>query len=74
MENSEGRNLRKQVMENRLPAVGRRSGRDRRRVYDFDYFLNGGVERRGWLERRSQAERRAGWRSVSKWASAPIHD
>jgi len=59
---------RKQVMENRLPAV------DRRRVYDFDYFLNGGVERRGWLERRSQAERRAGWRRVSKWGSAPIHD
>jgi len=34
------------------PAVDRRSGNDRRKIYDATYFLNGGVERRCWKERR----------------------
>jgi hypothetical protein len=34
------------------PAVDRRSGNDRRKIYDATYFLNGGVERRSWKERR----------------------
>ena len=49
--------------------MDRRSGDDRRKAYDLDYFLNGGVERRDWKERRSNAERRTGWTRVSKWAS-----
>jgi hypothetical protein len=47
----------------------RRSRKDRRRVHDLDYFLEGGVERRAWKERRSLVERRSGWFRVSKWAS-----
>ena len=34
------------------PAVDRRSGYDRRKIYNAVYFLNGGVERRSWKERR----------------------
>ena len=34
------------------PATDRRSGEDRRKSYDTDYFLNGGIERRSWKERR----------------------
>jgi hypothetical protein len=49
--------------------LDRRSGDDRRKAYDLDYFLNGGVERRSWKERRTNAERRTGWTRVSKWAS-----
>ena len=30
----------------------RRSGKDRRKSYSIDYFLQGGVERRSWKERR----------------------
>jgi hypothetical protein len=47
----------------------RRSRKDRRRVHDLDYFLNGGVERRAWKERRSPLERRSEWFRVSKWVS-----
>ena len=30
----------------------RRSGKDRRQVFNSAYFLKGGVERRSWKERR----------------------
>jgi hypothetical protein len=30
----------------------RRCGKDRRKSYNRDYFLHGGVERRSWKERR----------------------
>ena len=60
------------MLQNRIPGIDRRSQKDRRSVYDLDYFFNGGVERRGWIERRSQAERRVGWKTVDKWASHPM--
>jgi hypothetical protein len=34
---------------------------DRRKVYDLDYFLDGGAERRGGKERRAQIERRGAY-------------
>jgi len=49
--------------------MDRRSGEDRRREYDLDYFSTGGVERRNWKEKRSNVERRVGWTRVSKWSS-----
>ena len=49
--------------------MDRRSGEDRRKAYDLDYFSNGGVEKRNWKERRSNVERRVGWMRVSKWSS-----
>jgi hypothetical protein len=42
----------------RDPYVDRRSGEDRRQVYDADYFLIGGLERRSGKERRQHYERR----------------
>ena len=51
------------------PYVDRRSGDDRRDVYDSDYFENGGMERRQGLDRRQQNERRDACTRVSKWSS-----
>lgn len=51
------------------PYVDRRSGDDRRAVYDSDYFANGGIERRQGKDRRQQNERRDGCTRVSKWSS-----
>jgi len=62
------------MLEKRISGIDRRSQEDRRRVYDLDYFFNGGVERRRWLERRSKAERRVGWKRVNNWASRPMRD
>jgi hypothetical protein len=53
----------------RDPFVDRRSGEDRRKTYDLDYFQNGGVERRKGPDRRQQDERRDGCVRVSKWSS-----
>ena len=51
------------------PYLDRRSGEDRRQVYDSDYFLNGGVDRRKGKDRRRQGERRDGYTRVTKWSS-----
>jgi hypothetical protein len=36
----------------------RRSGEDRRKVYSLNYFLKGGIERRGNFDRRQTQDRR----------------
>ena len=51
------------------PYIDRRSGEDRRQVYNADYFQNGGKERRSGKERRQQSERRKNCIRVSKWSS-----
>ena len=51
------------------PYVDRRSGEDRRQVYDADYFQNGGLERRNGKERRQRYERRKNFIRVSEWSS-----
>jgi hypothetical protein len=51
------------------PYVDRRSGDDRRAVYDSDYFENGGPERRQPKDRRQQEERRQNCVRVSRWSS-----
>ena len=51
------------------PYVDRRSGEDRRQVYDADYFQNGGLERRSGKERRRPYERRKDCTRVSEWSS-----
>ena len=51
------------------PYVDRRSGGDRRQVYDADYFQNGGVERRSGKERRQNSERRRDCTKISQWSS-----
>ena len=53
----------------RSKRIDRRSGTDRRRLYDLDYFTEGGVERRRFKKRRSLLERRDGWLRVSEWRS-----
>ncbi len=54
--------------------IDRRSGVDRRKVHDLDYFLKGGVERRRWKERRSKQERRKDWLRADEWASVFVSD
>jgi hypothetical protein len=51
------------------PYVDRRSGEDRRQVYDTDYFQNGWLERRSGKERRRPYERRKDCIRVSEWTS-----
>ena len=54
--------------------VDRRSGEDRRQVYDADYFQNGGLERRSGKERRLNDERRKDCTRVSEWSSVCADD
>jgi hypothetical protein len=53
----------------RRSPVDRRSGEDKRKRYNLDYFTDGGEERRKGKERRESGERRSGWARVYKWCS-----
>ncbi|MFO7760368.1 MAG: hypothetical protein ACQES8_03750 [Thermodesulfobacteriota bacterium] len=56
------------MIDERRIHLDRRSGEDRRRVYDLDYFNNGGIERRHHHQRRkASSERRKGWIRVEGW-------
>ena len=61
----------KRLINSRIsdPYVDRRSGEDRREIYQADYFENSGIERRSRKDRRQQGERRKGFIRVSKWSS-----
>lgn len=50
-------------------GVDRRFDGDNRKIYDLNYFINGGVERRGGIERRKPGERRIGWVKRDDWQS-----
>ena len=53
----------------------RRTGKDRRRIFNILRFLYNGPERRKALhDRRSQEERRYGWIRISKWSSVNLHN
>ena len=56
------------------PYVDRRSGGDRRQVYDSGYWASGGKESRSAKDRRQPKERRDSWVKVSKWSSIRIGD
>ena len=56
------------------PYIDRRSGEDRRQVYDADYFRYGGTERRTGKERRRNYERRKNFIRVSEWSSISLVD
>jgi hypothetical protein len=58
----------------RDPYVDRRTGEDRREVYDADYFQNDGLERRSCKERRQCCERRKDYTRVSEWSSTWAED
>jgi hypothetical protein len=51
------------------PFLDRRSGDDRRKVYDLDFFEQGGIERRSMIEIRNKGDRRIQWVNVSEWSS-----
>jgi hypothetical protein len=52
----------------------RRSGKDRRKRFTFDYFFYRKPERRKLTDRRLREERRNGWVRVSKWSSVFLRD
>jgi len=58
----------------RDPYVDRRSGEDRRQIYDSDYFQNGGLEKRSGKKRRQHYERRKECTRVSEWSSVCTDD
>ena len=53
----------------RRSLVDRRTGEDKRKLYNLDYFTDGGEERRKGRERRQSGERRSAWARVYKWCS-----
>ena len=57
------------MVKKRYSVIDRRSGNDRRKAHNLDYFLKGGKERRSRKERRSKIERRGGWIKVGQWNS-----
>ena len=56
------------------PYLDRRSGEDRRQVYDCTYWESGGIQRRSAKGRRQPKERRDSFVRVSKWSSVCIED
>jgi hypothetical protein len=56
------------------PYIDRRSGENRRQVYDSDFWESGGTESRSAKERRQQKERRDSYVRVSEWSSVCIED
>ena len=57
------------LVDERRSYLDRRSGEDRRKTYNLDYFTDGGRERRKRAERRMRSERRSDWKMVNKWYS-----
>jgi hypothetical protein len=49
--------------------IERRSGRDRRKLYDVHYLSEEGFLKGLRVERRLEPERRADWKRVSRWGS-----
>ena len=64
---SESRLLRERRIED--PYRDRRSGDDRREVYDLEFFEQGGMERRSGVEIRQKRGRRVQCVNVSEWSS-----
>ena len=62
------------MMERRGYRIDRRSGIDRRKIHDLNYFIRGGEERRKFAERRSREERRKNWVRVDEWISVFVDD
>ncbi len=58
----------------RDPYIDRRSGEDRRQVYDTAYWESEGIERRSAKDRRKEKERRDGCVKISKWSSVCINN
>lgn len=56
------------------PYIDRRSGEDRRQVYDSNYWESGGIERRSIEDRRLQKERRVNCIRVTEYSSVCIED
>ena len=54
--------------------VERRSGKDRRKIFNHGHFFFGRAARKNLLEQRSQAERRDGWVRINKWSSVYLSD
>ena len=60
-------------MHNRDSFVDRRSGTDRRKLYDLQYFMDDDfTERRIAPERRGLGERRTDWIQIGKWYSVSV--
>jgi len=50
-------------------GIDRRIESDQRQVYNLDYFIDNGTERRSGGNRRMPIERRVGWVKASDWSS-----
>ena len=57
------------MIKSMYSGIQRRSGRDRRRLFNAYYLTKDGYKVNILKERRSQSEKRNGWRRVSQWGS-----
>ena len=60
-----------------MPAVKRipterRTGKDRRKIFNLYRFFYNGPERRDLKDRRTNTERRDGWVRIGKWSSVEM--
>ena len=69
MEDELGNNRSENSVRRSDPYMDRRSGDDRRDVYDADYFEDGGGERRKKKDRRKGNDRRDNCVKNGKWTS-----
>ncbi len=63
--------------EKKRALFDRRSGQDRRKAYNIDYFIDGGREQRNSSGRERRAEdkdRRKDWVKISPWSSLHIEE
>jgi hypothetical protein len=54
--------------------IERRSGKDRRRIFNHGHLFFRRAARKNLSEQRLQTERRAGWVRINKWASVYLSD
>ena len=66
-------NSEKKSQIKRLP-VERRSGKDRRKIFNHGHFFLRASDKKNLKEGRSQEERRADWVRINKWASVYLWD
>jgi hypothetical protein len=52
----------------------RRTGKDRRGIFNLHRFFYKEPERRAIQDRRTRKERRDGWVRISKWSSMNLND
>jgi hypothetical protein len=63
-----------EMSETNCSIIERRSGKDRRKIFNHGHLFFRRAARKNLPEQRSKPERRAGWVRINKWASVYLSD